>query len=86
MITGLDHIHIMCGDPEKSVKYFEDLFGGKVESRSELRGLPMIRMNVQGVYVNLMGTDSKAGMLEPGKGSRGLDHFGFQVKNLEKVV
>ena len=86
MIAGLDHVHIMCGDVGKSVKYFEDVFGGKVESRGELRGFPMIRMEVKGVFINLMGTDPKAGMLEPGKGSRGMDHFGFTVKNLEQTV
>ncbi len=86
MINGLDHVHILCGDVEKSVKYFEDVFGGKVESRGELRGFPMIRMDVKGVFVNLMGTDPKAVALEVGKGSRGLDHFGFNVKGLEKTV
>ena len=86
MINGLDHVHILCGDVEKSVRYFEAVFGGKVESRGELRGFPMIRMEVKGVFVNLMGTDSKAGPLEVGKGSRGLDHFGFRVKDLEKTV
>lgn len=86
MINGLDHVHILCGDVEKSVKYFEDVFGGKVESRGELRGLPMVRMDVKGVFINVMGTDPKAGMLEVGKGSRGLDHFGFTVKELEKTV
>ena len=86
MINGLDHVHILCGDVEKSVKYFEDVFGGKVESRGELRGFPMIRMDVKGVFINLMGTDPKAMALEAGKGSRGLDHFGFTVKGLEKTV
>ena len=86
MINGLDHVHIMCGDVEKSVKYFEDVFGGKVESRGELRGFPMIRMDVKGVFINFMGTDPKAMALEAGKGSRGLDHFGFNVKGLEKTV
>jgi catechol 2,3-dioxygenase-like lactoylglutathione lyase family enzyme len=76
----------MCGDVGKSVKYFEDVFGGKVESRGELRGFPMIRMEVKGVFINLMGTDPKSGMLEPGKGSRGMDHFGFTVKDLEQTV
>ena len=46
----------------------------------------MVRMEVKGVFVNLMGTDPKSGMLQPGKGSRGLDHFGFNVKGLEKTV
>ena len=86
MINGLDHVHILCGEVEKSVKYFEDVFGGKVESRGELRGFPMIRMDVKGVLINLMGTDPKAMALEAGKGSRGLDHFGFAVKGLEKTV
>ncbi len=86
MIDGLDHLHFLCKDVEKSVKFFEDVFGGKVETRGELRGFPMIRMYVNGVFLNIMGTDPKAGMLEVGKGSRGLDHFGFRVKGLEKTV
>ncbi|MGA2959247.1 MAG: VOC family protein [Thermodesulfobacteriota bacterium] len=86
MIDGLDHVHILCGDVAKSVRYFEEVFGGRVESRGELRGFPMIRMDVKGVFLNLMGTDPKAAALEVGKGSRGLDHFGFKVKDLEKTV
>jgi len=86
MIDGLDHLHILCGDVEKSVRYFEKVFGGEVESRGELRGFPMIRMNVKGVFVNLMGTDPKAAALEVGKGAHGLDHFGFRVRGLEKTV
>jgi lactoylglutathione lyase len=86
MIVGLDHVHIMCGDAEKCVGYFEGVFGGKVESRIIQRGFPMIRVNVQGVPITLMGTDPKAAKLEAGKGSRGLDHFGFKVKDLEKTA
>ena len=51
MIDGLDHVHIMCVDLEKAVRYFEDLFGGKVESRTELQGSSMVRMYVQGIHV-----------------------------------
>ena len=86
MINGLDHVHIMCGDLQKAVGYFEDLFGGKVEARTELRGFPMVRVNVHGVHVNLHKTDSKAAPFEPGKATPGLDHFGFLVKDLEKEV
>jgi lactoylglutathione lyase len=86
MISGLDHVHIMCRNLEKAVQYFESLFGGKVESRTELRGFPMVRMHVQGVHVNLHKTDSKAAAFEPGKATPGLDHFGFLVKGLERVV
>jgi predicted enzyme related to lactoylglutathione lyase len=68
------------------VKYFEDIFGGKVEWRGENRGYPMIRVNVAGALINVHGTDPKAAMLVPGKGSRGLDHMGFKVKDLEKIA
>ena len=57
-----------------------------MDSRSEVRVLRIIRINVQGVLVNLMETELKAGMLGPGKGRRGRDHFGFRVKDLEGLV
>lgn len=40
MITGLDHIHIICGNMEEAVQYFEKVFDGRVVSRSEMRGFP----------------------------------------------
>ncbi len=86
MITGLDHIHVICGNVEEAVKYFEKVFDGWETSRGEVRGYPMIRMEVKGVPISVMGTDAKAGRLVPGKGDRGLDHFGFRVKELEKTV
>jgi len=86
MITGLDHVHVICGDVEEAVKYFKKVFDGRDISRGEVRGYPMIRMDVQGVPINVMGTDAQAGRLAPGKGDRGLDHFGFRVKELEKTV
>jgi len=84
MIVGLDHVHVLCSDVEGAVKYFKEVFSGQEVSRGELRGFPMIRVDVKGVIVTLMGTDPLAGKLEPGKGSRGLDHFGFKVRDLEK--
>ncbi|KPK92900.1 MAG: hypothetical protein AMJ94_04235 [Deltaproteobacteria bacterium SM23_61] len=86
MITGIDHVHFICGDVEKTVKYFEEVFDGKIESRGEIRGFPMVRLHAFGVPINIMGTDPQAGTLVAGKGSRGLDHFGFRVKDLEKTV
>jgi catechol 2,3-dioxygenase-like lactoylglutathione lyase family enzyme len=86
MITGLDHVHIICGDVEEGVNYFKKIFDGKEVSRGEVRGFPMIRLDVKGVFINLMGTDPQAAQLEPGKGSRGLDHFGFKVQDLESTV
>ncbi len=82
MIIGMDHVHILCGDVEAAVKYFEDMFEGKVESRVESKGFPLIRMDVKGVPISLSGTDPQAGILEARKGTRGLDHIAFKVKDL----
>lgn len=29
MITGLDHVHVICGDVEEAVKYFKKVFEGQ---------------------------------------------------------
>ncbi len=86
MIVGLDHVHIMCGDVEEVAKYFIDVFSGQIINRGETRGAPVIRLNVQGVKVFLMGTYPKSAVLEVGKGRRGLDHFGLQVKDLDQTA
>ena len=86
MVTGLDHIHFICGDVEGAVKYFENVFEAKETSRGEIRGLPVVRVNVKGAIIALMGTAPGSSELVPGKGSRGLDHIGFTVKDLEKTM
>ncbi len=86
MITGLDHIHIVSGNVEEMIKYFENVFEGRVISRGESRGFPLVRMDVYGAPISILGTNPGPGQLEPGKGLRGLDHFGFKVKNLEETV
>jgi catechol 2,3-dioxygenase-like lactoylglutathione lyase family enzyme len=86
MITGLDHAHFFCGDVEKTAKYFSQVFEGKEISRNELRGFSVVRVDVKGTTLALMGTDPKEVQLEPGKGKRGLDHIGFRVREIESTV
>ncbi|MGB9699761.1 MAG: VOC family protein [Thermodesulfobacteriota bacterium] len=86
MIIGLDHVHIISGNVEEMIKYFERVFEGRVLSRGESRGFPLVRMDVYGAPISILGTEPGTGQLEPGKGLRGLDHFGFKVKNLEETV
>ena len=86
MVTGLDHIHFICGDVEEAVKYFKNVFEAKETSRGEIRGLPVVRVDVKGAMVALMGTAPGSSKLVAGKGSRGLDHIGFTVKEIEKTV
>lgn len=86
MIIGLDHVHLISGNVEEMVAYFEKVFDGKVVSRGESRGFPLIRMDVYGAPISILGTEPGAAQLQPGKGQRGLDHFGFRVKDLEDTV
>ncbi len=86
MITGWDHVHVLCGDVEAAVKFFADHFSGKETSRQQLRGLPMVRMEVMGLDIAFLGADPKSPALQPGKGNRGLDHMGFKVDNLDRTL
>ena len=86
MITGFDHIHYISNNIEEMAKYFERIFGGKEIGRVEVRGYPMIRMDVLGMTISFLGTEPNAVQLDPGKGKRGLDHIGFKVKNLEETL
>lgn len=86
MITGLDHVHIVSGHVEEMIRYFEKVFEGRVVSRGESRGFPLVRMDVYGAPISILGTNPGTEQLQPGKGWRGLDHFGFKVKNMEETV
>lgn len=86
MITGLDHVHIICGDVEETAKYFKKVFDGRELSRSETGEFPRIRMDVKGVIVFLLGTTRGAGQITARKGNKGLDHFGFQVKDFDETI
>ena len=86
MIIGLDHIHIYCGDLEKGVAFFRDIFGGKEISREKRPNTTLIRMDVQGVPIALMSILPDSEQLDPGKGKRGLDHIGFKVKEIELTL
>ncbi len=86
MITGWDHMHIVCGDLEGAVKFFVEHFHGKETSRGTIRGLPMVRVDVMGLDIAFIGTDPKSSLLQVGKGQRGLDHMGFKVDDLDKTL
>ncbi len=85
MITVFDHVHLFCRDVERMAKFFEDFLEAKVTVRSEMGGRPMVRMDLKGIMV-ILATATAADQLAPGKGSRGLDHFGIQVRDLKKAM
>lgn len=86
MIIGLHHVHVNCADVGKTAEYFKDIFEAKELYRGKLRGAPFVRIEVKGLVINLTGTKPGAGILEPGKGDRGLDHFSLMVSDMDSVV
>jgi catechol 2,3-dioxygenase-like lactoylglutathione lyase family enzyme len=85
MIEALDHLHIFSRNVPEAAQYFEDVFGARETSREDVRGLLVVRVNVQGVTLTLMETATDDQMIV-GKGNRGLDHFCFLVTDLEGTV
>lgn len=86
MILGLHHVHIICGDVEKTADYFQDVLGAEELHRGILGGNAFIRLGLKGLIINMTQTNSEAGFLEPGRGKRGLDHISFQINDIESVV
>ena len=86
MLMTLDHIHLYCGDIEKAVAYFRDVFGGKELSREKRPTTVLVFMDVQGAPLALMAIPPESDQFEVGKGKRGLDHIGFKVKDLPATL
>ena len=47
------HIHIRCEDLEASIGFYENGLGGKITEKVEVRGMPMVRMDVGGENIFL---------------------------------
>ncbi len=86
MNVSLDHIHFYCGDVEKTVAYFRDVFGGKELSREKRPNSVLVRMDIQGAILALMAVPPESGQFDTGKKTRGLDHIGFKVKDLQAAL
>ena len=53
MAYSFHHIHLRCEDLEGAVSYYEKMFDGKVLERAEVRGLPIVRLEVGGARIFL---------------------------------
>ncbi len=86
-----DHVHVKCRDIEKASQYYENIFGAKVMARGAIGGIPMIRLDLGGILLNLSAVGSQENFPEPPVRekiwtTRGLGHFGVAVDDLEKTA
>jgi lactoylglutathione lyase len=53
MSLTFHHVHLRCEDLEGAVAYYEKMFDGKVTERVEVRGLPIVRLEIGGERIFL---------------------------------
>ena len=82
---AFDHIHLRSPDPEATARWFETMLGAEV-IRSMQQGAPRIDLKLGGQKIFIMpvvpGDGVNAAPVTP---YQGLDHFGYAVKDIDKV-
>jgi catechol 2,3-dioxygenase-like lactoylglutathione lyase family enzyme len=80
LVCHVHHVHIFASDIEKSIKFYEECFGGKVILDAELAGARNVFIQIGNGRLHLYDQPPK----NPGRGS--IHHFGIQTDNIEEVV
>ncbi len=80
MPCHVHHVHIFASDIEKSIKFYQEFFGGKVILDSELAGARNVFMKIGHGRLHFYDQPPK----KPGRGS--IHHFGIQTDHIEEVV
>jgi len=80
LVCHIHHVHILASDIEKSIKFYQEFFGGKVILDAELAGARNVFIKIGNGRLHLYDQPPK----NPGKGS--IHHFGIQTDDVEKVV
>ena len=80
MPCHIHHGHIFASDINKSIKFYEEFFGGKVVLDAELAGARNVFMKIGHGRLHFYDQPPK----NPGRGS--IHHFGIQTDNMEEVV
>ena len=80
MVCHVHHVHIFASDIDKSIKFYEEFFGGGVILDSELAGARNVFMRIGNGRLHLYDQPPK----NPVGGS--IHHFGIQTDDTEGVV
>lgn len=80
MVCHIHHVHILALDIEKSIKFYQEFFGGKVILDAELAGARNVFIKIGNGRLHLYDQPPK----NPGKGN--IHHFGIQTDDIEEVI
>jgi catechol 2,3-dioxygenase-like lactoylglutathione lyase family enzyme len=83
-LRGLDHVVLRVAELERSLRFYCDALGCRVERRLDALGLVQLRAGA--ALIDLVPVDSplgRAGGSAPGAAGRNLDHFALQVARFD---
>ncbi len=80
-----DHIHIFTPNPEATAAWYERMLGAEVVRTSQ-QGKPRVDLRLGGASIFLLDVSADAKCAAPvAHPHQGLDHFGLEVKEIDKV-
>jgi len=80
MACHLHHVHIFASDIDKSIKFYEDFFGGITVLDTELAGARNVFMKIGNGRLNFYDQPPK------NSGRASIHHFGIQTDDMDIVV
>ena len=84
---GRAHIHLKAQDVEATVEWYRQMLGGEVTQESMFRGSKEYQIDLNGTLIVVSGRLEDELPLPVALHPRfGLDHFGFQVDDLDTAV
>ena len=79
-MNHIHHVHIFASDIHKSVRFYEDMFGGEVILDMEVAGARNVFMKIGNGRIHFYDQPPK----HPVRGS--IHHFGVQTDDIEAIV
>lgn len=72
----LDHRHLSVDDVEGTARFYEDVFGARRIYEELVRGVPVVRLNLRGLWITI------SGILDPLIGH----HIGLEVDDFDASI
>ena len=84
MTYNLHHVHLICRDLEKMIRFFEEALGTKLVERRKFGTADGATLDLQGIDINLRvareGEELRENLTPS---SYGYDHIGLQVEDVQ---